>query len=448
MNATDGMMVLLHERAAVPIAIGGADLIGTDRIGTDRIETNPIETVRVPCEDSATTLPGMAKAVLARLRQRGWAGEWTLVGLGDRPGALVQALALEMLGCDLPVRSVAAVPDAALPAWAPQAQELAAAERLRAACEAWTAPEPALLPTQRCLPHERDIATWVAAAAAAPRLRPPPPATQSIPLKNGGPLRAPVFCIPGAGASVVSLLDLAQAAHPQASMFGMQPRGLDGIAPPCTTVETAAASILAQALQAAPQGPIRLVGHSFGGWIAFAVALMLRRLGRTVASVDLLDSRPPTADPAMAECDELDVLVRWVELVQLSSERPLGIDAAGLRPLSASARMQLVHRRMAEVGLMPAQSDPASMLGALRMFAACLRTSYQPAGVYDGVLRVVHMPDPELDAEGNDREALQMHAGWLRHAPRVQLIRGGGNHMTGIRGRHAHALAERLGLGD
>lgn len=146
------------------------------------------------------------------------------------------------------------------------------------------------------------------------------------------------------------------------------------------------------------------------------------------------------------ECDELDVLLRWVALVQLSVELPLGINASTLQLLSASARIRLVHRRMTEIGLLPMQSDPASMLGALRMFAACLRTRYVPADTYDGVLRVVHLQDPGLDASNNEREAIEMHSGWTRHAPRTQLVRAAGNHMTGIRGQYARALAERLGL--
>ncbi|MCW1777589.1 alpha/beta fold hydrolase [Pantoea ananatis] len=215
----------------------------------------------------------------------------------------------------------------------------------------------------------------------------PPAAAQSIPLKIGGTLRAPLFCIPGAGASIVSLLDLAQAVHPQAAVFGLQPRGLDG-AVPCTSVETAADAMLEHVLQAAPTGPIRLVGHSFGGWIAFALALLLQDRGRTPISVDLLDSSPPTTHPAEAECEELDVLLRWVDLVQLTAERPLGIDAASLRPLSAPARIRLVHRCMVEAGALPTQSDPASMLGAMRMFAACLRTHYLPTTRYDGIFRI------------------------------------------------------------
>lgn len=430
MNMLTPIPILLHEALSVPVSMPG----GTNAMA-----------LRVHCPDEGvSTLAGMAQAFLGRLRSTHPEAAYALVGLGARASLFAQALALELLGRDIRVACVAAVPDAMLPSGTPD-DDVSAARRLEAACATWSPPEPAMLPTQQCPDHEPDVAEWIARIVDAASSPPPPPATLAIPLKTGGPLRAPVFCIPGAGASVVSLLDLAQAAHPQATVIGLQPRGLDGVAPPCTSVETVAASILPQVLQATPQGPIRLVGHSFGGWIAFALALRLRAEGRALASVDLLDSRPPSTAPVV-ECDEIDVLLRWIELVELSAERPLGIDAPTLQSLSPSARMRLVHQRMTAVGLLPRQSDPASLLGALRMFAACLRTRYEPAGTYDGVLRVIHLQDPGLDAAGNDQEALEMQSGWMRHAPRVQLLRAQGNHMTGIRGTYARELAERLGL--
>lgn len=430
MNAP-AAVVLLHEPEESPVSL----------------PTVPSVALRVPWPDDGTvTLAGAARAFLARLRAVRAEGPYVLVGLGERAGAFAQAVALELLGRDVIVTHVATVRDAALPSWQPDAEDMDRCRRLRDACAAWTPPEPSLLPTQWCEGSEPDVAGWIERLVASVSVPTPPPATSAIPLKVGGPFRAPVFCIPGAGASIVSLLDLAQATHPQATVIGLQPRGLDGMAPPCTTVETVTASILPQVLKAAPHGPIRLVGHSFGGWIAFALALRLRAESRTLVSVDLIDSRPPTAAGVGAECEELDVLLRWVELLELSVERSLGIDASTLQPLSAPERIRLVHRRMTEAGLLPMQSDPATMLGALRMFAACLRTRYVPAGTYDGALRVIHLQDPGVGASDNDQEAMDMHTGWLRHAPHAQLVRAAGNHMTGIRAPHARALAERLGL--
>ena len=94
MNASASILIVLHERTAPPIAIEAA---------------KRVEVVGLPCADAATTLPGMAKAVLTELRERGLDGACVVVGLGDRAGVFAQALVLEMLGCDLPVAGVAAV---------------------------------------------------------------------------------------------------------------------------------------------------------------------------------------------------------------------------------------------------------------------------------------------------------------------------------------------------
>lgn len=401
-----------------------------------------VSTLRVDDLDpDLVTLPGMAREALARLPADPLAAGFALAGVGTRASVFAQALALELLGRDRRVACVMQVPDALLPE-----TPGAGADRLAAVCAAWTPPEPAMLPMRHAPIEGGDVADWLARTAIVAPMPSPPPAVTALPLKIGGPLRTPVVCIPGAGASVVSLLDLAQATHPQVTVYGMQPRGIDGVAPPCTSVEAVANAVAAQVAKVLPHGPLRLLGHSFGGWIAFETALRLRAAGRTIVSLDLLDSRPPDARRDRHESDELAVLLHWMALVELSAERRLGLDAEALRPLSSSARVQRVHLRMSEAGLLPPQSDPASILGALRMFAACMRTHYVPPGNYDGALRVVHLLDPSLDADGNDREALEMHAGWARHAPRTQLLCAEGNHMTGIRGAHARALAERLGL--
>lgn len=402
-----------------------------------------VSTLRVDEADPAlSTLPGMARDALARLPADPSGAGFALAALGTCASTFAQALALELLGRDRRVSCVALVSDAALPAVHAGAHD----DRLVAACAAWTPPDPAMLPVQRCPVAGVDVADWIVRTATATTLPPPPPAVMALPLKHGGPQRAPIVCIPGAGASVVALLDLAQAAHPQATVYGMQPRGLDGLAPPCATVETAADAVAAQIAQVLPHGPLRLVGHSFGGWIAFETALRLRAAGRAIVGLDLLDSRPPDPAQAYREWDDLAVLLHWTRLTELSAERRLGIDAEALRLLPAAARLQAVHRGMREAGLLPPRSEPSSIVGALRMFAACMRTQYAPSGTYDGALRVVHLRNPALDADGDERAAEARHAGWSRHALRVELLRGDGNHMTGIRGAHARALADRLGL--
>lgn len=91
---------------------------------------------------------------------------------------------------------------------------------------------------------------------------------------------APVFCVPGAGDSVTGFVGLSEALGRDWPLFGLQPRGLDGEAVPHSQVEAAAQCYLAALAHECPRGPVHLVGHSFGGWVALEMALRLQAMGR------------------------------------------------------------------------------------------------------------------------------------------------------------------------
>lgn len=55
----------------------------------------------------------------------------------------------------------------------------------------------------------------------------------------------------------------------------VQHRGLDGGAEPFSLVETAAQAYLDAIDKVQPEGPVHLLGHSFGGWIVFEMAARL-----------------------------------------------------------------------------------------------------------------------------------------------------------------------------
>src|SRR5262249_23162075 len=107
---------------------------------------------------------------------------------------------------------------------------------------------------------------------------------------------APVVCIPGAGNTASSFLDLASTLGGLRPIEGLQPRGLGGVVVPHTTGPAAARAYLQAVQQKYPDGPVHLLGHSFGGWIAFEMAQLLRGAGRSVASLTILDSEVPYSD--------------------------------------------------------------------------------------------------------------------------------------------------------
>ena len=258
-------------------------------------------------------------------------------------------------------------------------------------------------------------------------------------IQSGRAGYAPVFCVPGAGDSVTGFVGLSEALGRDWPLFGLQPRGLDGEAVPHSQVEAAAACYLQALEQECPHGPVHLVGHSFGGWVALEMALRLQAAGREVASLTVIDSEAPGS--AGRSYTSTAALLRLIEAMQLAAGRSLGIDLVDFAGRDEVAQRQWLHAGMVGVGLLPARASVDAMEGPARTYAAALRTGYWPARRYEGVVRLVLAQDPALDAAGNQREQGVMVEGWRRQGSGLQVWYGGGNHFTLLKAPNVGGLA-------
>jgi amino acid adenylation domain-containing protein len=110
-----------------------------------------------------------------------------------------------------------------------------------------------------------------------------------LPIRATG-TEAPLFCVhPAAGIGWVyaGLLRHVPADRP---VYVLQSPGLTGEQP--VTVEETAARYVAELRRVQPSGPYRLLGWSFGGVVAQAMATQLQRDGEQVAILVLLDAYP------------------------------------------------------------------------------------------------------------------------------------------------------------
>ncbi|KUO06366.1 non-ribosomal peptide synthetase [Streptomyces sp. DSM 15324] len=146
-----------------------------------------------------------------------------------------------------------------------------------------------------------------------------------LPLRPRGEREA-LFCVhPGGGISwsYAGLLKHLEAERP---VFGIQARGLGTPEPRPDTLEAMAVDYADEIQRVQPSGPYHLLGWSFGGLAAYAVAVELQRRGQSLGMVAVIDTCPGwkglTHDdvPELDEEDLHEHLAYLVGLVDAASE--------------------------------------------------------------------------------------------------------------------------------
>ncbi|TBW50330.1 alpha/beta fold hydrolase, partial [Marinobacter halodurans] len=252
-----------------------------------------------------------------------------------------------------------------------------------------------------------------------------------VSLQTGRVNEVPVVCLPGAGDSVISMMGLVDAIGTDRPAYGLQPRGLEGNGTvPHSTVEAAAACYLDAIADIVARGPVHLIGHSFGGWVAFEMALRLQMAGRSVASLMLIDSHPPLP-PSPYTSD--DVLTELLDALELSSGQCLASAKSLLRGKSDKEQLEILCQAMVDTSQVPASASPEMFQGVLRTFAAGLRTSYRPSHSYEHPLHMVLCPDPRKDGPSNEQTFAKHIESWREFAPELKCQEVRGNHFTILR---------------
>ncbi|HEX4945592.1 MAG TPA: amino acid adenylation domain-containing protein [Blastocatellia bacterium] len=104
--------------------------------------------------------------------------------------------------------------------------------------------------------------------------------------------RPPFFCIHAVGGNVLEYYELARQFGPDQPFYALQSAGLGGTLAPHESIPEMARHYLHEIRAVQPQGPYHLGGRSFGGMVAYEMALQLHEQGETVALLALLDTDP------------------------------------------------------------------------------------------------------------------------------------------------------------
>lgn len=243
----------------------------------------------------------------------------------------------------------------------------------------------------------------------------------------------------------MSFADLSDALGPQRPLYGLQPRGVDGVLVPHSSVAAAARSYAKAVQKVCPQGPVHLLGHSFGGWIALEMAHRLKADGCVVASLTLVDTQPPDQESfSQKEYTRTEAMMRMIAVLEMAAQGSLGIRPGDLDGLDNKEQLSLLHSRLLRTGLVTKFSTPEVLLGPLRTFECAARASYCPQASYLDPVHLVLLRDTKADNQTNWRKFSDNIDQWRHWAPTLISWVGPGNHITGLKTPHVSVLVEWL----
>jgi amino acid adenylation domain-containing protein len=265
-----------------------------------------------------------------------------------------------------------------------------------------------------------------------------------VPLTRGGE-RPPLVLLPGAGGSVVYLLPLARQVTLR-SCWAFQALGHEQRQPIPESVEAIAAHYVELLLDALPQGPWHLAGHSFGALVAYEMARILAARGTPAAFLGLLDNPAPDPTQAPPQRDELG----WLRhiAIRIAKMTALPVDVAALTQGEdyQGALGRLVDR-LVEAGLLPGDVDAGRFARFIEIYKANAMAAarYRPAPLKD-VNRVVVFSATETDHELTSATSdADPSLGWARLLPEPPVIeRVPGTHLSMFIEPQVATLAQRL----
>ncbi|MBN9420223.1 MAG: alpha/beta fold hydrolase [Candidatus Eremiobacteraeota bacterium] len=187
------------------------------------------------------------------------------------------------------------------------------------------------------------------------------PLASSLVIQLKGGEGVPLVLLPGAGGTLTYFYDLVE--RLPGPILGCQARGLQPGEEPFESIEAAARTYLALL----PEGPIRLLGHSLGGWVAYEMARL-----RPVESLIILDMPAPLRQTA-PEPEPDSWLTALGEMVAAFYCQP---------PPAELAHMDLaqVAEWLQEAGILPPAVALEQLTGLLEVYRAHHALSYCPQG--------------------------------------------------------------------
>ena len=113
--------------------------------------------------------------------------------------------------------------------------------------------------------------------------------TPLVPMQPAGD-KPPLFCVHTGFGLVLVFVELMRRLEADRPFYGIQAVGLEEGQQPVQSMEAMADLYIRQIRRVQPAGPYHLMGHCFGGLVAYAMAQRLREQGEEVAFLGMMDT--------------------------------------------------------------------------------------------------------------------------------------------------------------
>ena len=175
---------------------------------------------------------------------------------------------------------------------------------------------------------------------------------------QGAGNRQPLFCVPGAGGTVIYLNHLSRNLGKEQPFYAFEARGLENNgAMPFVTVEEMAQSYVKELLEFYDNDSYILAGHSHGGAVCYEIAKTLQSYNKKVSFIFLFDAPVPTLGSDWGKDWDNP---KWVEFIALDIEnktgKKLNITYSDLAELSDEAQIDLFHQRLIDNSILSSKS--------------------------------------------------------------------------------------------
>ena len=275
----------------------------------------------------------------------------------------------------------------------------------------------------------------------------------AVRMKKGDEPKA-VFLIPGAGGNVLYFQDLVQQVPQTYNVYGLQPPGLDGRTPPIDRIPTLARYFLDQVsdiVRSEDLSDIVVLGHSFGGLVAYELARLAQIEGPRLRMVGILD----TAAPQLQEQVGRDWSHReWVlHLSQIASHMfnaDVTLTASMLESDSEIDQIQIFYERLVSSGVVPEGTRLEFVSGLIKVYRSNLAASTDlspPEKAIENLILIRSRDEqPQnliTDAAARNRTFVDL--GWadfLGHS--IDVLECPGDHLTMLQDKNTDKLWQGL----